>query len=102
MKRKSIYAELGDEARRRQLEGWRKKYGTGSDALNESAASVDAAGEAAQLPDASAIAAKVAAKGLDASDVVSDADAWAEKNREALAALEEDEEDAKWMAKQKG
>lgn len=92
--KRSLYASLADDVAAKSLEDTRKKYSTGIPALDAVSQSQDAAVDAAQLPDAGLIA--------GTAGVAKDADKWAAENAKALADLEEDEEMAKWTAKQKG
>lgn len=92
--RKRLAEDMEAEANSRRLERYRKLL---SPELASAAATQGEAVDAAQMPSMEGIAAKMAAKHMDASD-----EDWGATNADALAAFEEDEEDAKWMAKQKG
>lgn len=103
--KKKLYAGLGDFAKQKRGEELRKKYvkdiGGGAmtaddvDRLSRVAASQDEAAEAAHMP-------TVNQKAMDMSDVPSGADAAGPAIDDAMAAMAEDEEEAKWMAKQRG
>lgn len=93
--KKRLYAGLGDYARQRRMQDMRKKYGTGSPELDAVAASQDEAVESAQLPGTKR-------SPIDVSDVDSGAAAAGPAMDDAMAAMAEDEEMQKWMAKQKG
>ena len=93
--RKLIAEDMGNEARRKRIERYRQKLAP--EASVESLADMDEAIDKAALP---TMVSPVISEGI--SETVADADEWNKANAKALAELEEDEEDAKWMAKQKG
>lgn len=93
--KKKLYAGLGDFARQKRGEELRKKYSTGNPNLDAVAESQEEAIEKAEMP-------TVNQKAMDMSDVDSGADAAGPAIDDAMAAMAEDEEEAKWMAKQRG
>lgn len=95
--KRKIYAGMADFAKAKRGESLRKKYATGSPALDAVAASQEEAADSAQMP---VVTKKTMA--ADVSDVDSGADAAGPAMDDAMAAMAEDEEMAKWMAKQKG
>lgn len=97
--KKKLYAGLGDFAKQMRGQEMRKKYSTGSQRLDEVAASQDAAVEAAEMPRKKPADLSLT---IGVGDVAKDAEGWQAENEKALADIAEDEEMAKWMAKQKG
>lgn len=96
--RKLLSEDMSNAARKRRIDRYRQKLAPES--AVESMVDSDEAIENASLPSEASIKAKMSAKPMDVSDVAGDD--WSKQNADALASLEEDEEDAKWMAKQKG
>lgn len=95
--KKKLYAGMGDFAKQKRGEELRKKYAAAPPAMAKQMESEDAAVDAAALPKAGALD----MSGADVSDVNSGS----EENKlaidEAMGAIAEDEEMAKWMAKQR-
>lgn len=91
--KKKLYAGMGDFAKQRRGEELRKKYGTGNPQLDAVAASQDEAVESAEMPKMPM---------MDASSIDSGASAAEPAIDDAMSAMAEDEEMAKWMAKQRG
>lgn len=89
--RKKLAEAMEADAQAKRLDRYKRLLG--SDSLAK-AADMDSTIEGASMPSLPK------SVGLDASDVVADADKWTANNKAALAAFEEDEEDAKWAAKQ--
>lgn len=95
--KKKLYAGLGDFARQQRGQELRKKYSTGSPELDAASEAQEEAAEAAELP--SIPASKPL---MDSSDIDSGASDAAPAIEDAMSAMAEDEEEAKWMAKQRG
>lgn len=101
----NIFGGMGDYAKKARLEKLKKKYGAAPPAMAAQMASEDQTIDDAHLPDVHgkkmpAVAVTIS-EGMD--DVAHDADKWAAENKAAIDGFAgDDEEDAKWMAKQKG
>lgn len=93
--KKKLYAGMGDFAKQRRGQEMKKKYASGNPEVDRIAASQDEAVESAEMP-------MVDMKAIDMSGVDSGASEAGPAIDEAMAAMAEDEEMAKWMAKQKG
>lgn len=91
--KKKLYAGMGDFAKQKRGEELRKKYSAAPPAMAEQMEKVDEAGEAASLPNMHKDA---ALKVYMMEDVNSD------DFQRAMQEMAESEEDAKWMAKQRG
>lgn len=91
--RMGLMASLGQQARKQRLAKGRQKYQTGNPQLDAASAMQDEAAEGVEMP---------AVEALDVSDVDSGAAGTGEAIAAAAELEDEDEEMAKWMAKQKG
>ena len=87
--RRTLYASMGDDARRSRAEDMRKKYANVPPAMADAMAGEDEATEAAKLPDVGALK-------IDKMEDINNDDF-----QKAMSDLEEDDEMQKWMAKQK-
>lgn len=104
--KKNLYAGMGDFARQKRAQDLRKKYAAAPPAMAEQFEKEDAAVDNASLPESSAAEMKTDAAMMPSMD---DVDSGAAQNKQAIedamaemARGDEEEEDKKWMAKQRG
>lgn len=98
--KKKLYAGMGDFARQRRGEEMRKKYGTGNANLDAAAAMQEEAAEASEMPQVNpSISQGISEVASDQSRIQGEDKAALD---DAMGQMAEDEEMAKWMAKQRG